>query len=298
MSLVEFDAASFDLAKPARIHHNLSDHPLLTVPELTRLCERLPSDLIRYHSGRLQPGTDFDHAHLDHATGLSLRETMDHIETAGSFVQINHVELDRAYGELVRACLEGIRDSLRVPKNGFSDRYGWIFVSSPRSVTPFHIDHNQNFLLQVRGKKRVHVWDPADRTVLPERALESFHAEGWLKEINYRDEFRPRSLKCDLVAGDGVYMPFTSPHMVENGPEVSITLSVTFTTSAARRSSLVYIANQRMRRLGFHPVPFGQSPARDSLKQMGMTFYRTGRRVLGSMGLSRGSTQGAQSRYG
>ena len=70
MSFVQFDAASFDLAKPARIHHHLSDHPLLTVPELTKLCERLPRDLIRYHSGRLSPAADFDHVHLDHANGL------------------------------------------------------------------------------------------------------------------------------------------------------------------------------------------------------------------------------------
>ena len=43
---------------------------------------------------------------------------------------------------------------------------GFIFVSSPGSVTPYHIDPERNFLLQVRGNKTMHMFDGSDRSLL------------------------------------------------------------------------------------------------------------------------------------
>ena len=37
-----------------------------------------------------------------------------------------------------------------------------IFVSSPGAVTPFHMDHEHNFILQIRGNKKLYTWDPMD----------------------------------------------------------------------------------------------------------------------------------------
>jgi len=38
----------------------------------------------------------------------------------------------------------------------------FIFVSSPEAVTPLHMDPEHNFLLQVRGLKTLHLFDPND----------------------------------------------------------------------------------------------------------------------------------------
>ena len=41
-------------------------------------------------------------------------------------------------------------------------RAGWIFVTSPHTITPFHMDKEHNFILQIKGNKRLYVWEPDD----------------------------------------------------------------------------------------------------------------------------------------
>src|SRR5262249_40893145 len=146
---------------------------------------------------------------------------------------------------------------------GMCYRAGWIFVSSPNAVTPFHIDHEHNFILQIRGTKKLHTWDPFDRSIVTERAQELFHSSHSRELIVWRDEFLGKARVFDLVPGLGGYMPSTTPHMVENGPEVSITMSFTYYTDATRRRELLYRTNVALRRLGLSPRPIGASPARD-----------------------------------
>ncbi len=40
-----------------------------------------------------------------------------------------------------------------------------MFLASPQSITPFHLDHEQNFLCHIRGPKTFYVWDHRDRDV-------------------------------------------------------------------------------------------------------------------------------------
>src|SRR5215813_3710147 len=58
---------------------------------------------------------------------------------------------------------------------GMCYRAGWIFVSSPNAVTPFHMDHEHNFIMQIRGTKRLYTWEPFDRETVSERGQELFH---------------------------------------------------------------------------------------------------------------------------
>ena len=145
-------------------------------------------------------------------------------------------------------------------------RAGWIFVSSPNTVTPFHIDHEHNFILQIRGKKRLYTWEPFDREVVSERAQELFHDEHSRERIGWNESFRSRARIFDLVPGMGGYMPSTSPHLVENGDEPSITISFTYYTDATRRREMLYRGNARLRRMGLSPRPVGSSVLRDRVK--------------------------------
>jgi len=63
----------------------------------------------------------------------------------------------------------------------------------------------------------------------------------------------------------GAYMPSTSPHMVENGPDPSVTISFTYYTDSTRRNSALHSAHQRMRGLGLSPSRVGDRPALDAL---------------------------------
>jgi hypothetical protein len=181
-------------------------------------------------------------------------------------VQINHIEKDAMYRELVDVVLDGVEQELAPVHGRLLDREGWIFVSSPGAVTPYHMDHHANFLLQVHGEKVVHVWNPADRSVVPEEVLESFHAHYSLKDVKYRDEYAAKSYAAKVRPGVGVFMPYTAPHMVQNHGETSITLSISFSTARDHRAALVHIANHVLRRIGLAPSPGGRSDVKDRLK--------------------------------
>jgi hypothetical protein len=159
-------------------------------------------------------------------------------------------------------------------------RAGWIFVSSPGAVTPFHMDHEHNFILQIRGKKRLYTWDPFDRVVVSERAQELFHDQHSRELVVWSEDFRKRARVFDLEPGLGGYMPSTSPHMVENGDGPSITISFTYYTDATRQRELVYRGNARLRRLGLHPTPVGASPSRDRVKRAVLGGYTQAKNLV------------------
>jgi len=144
-------------------------------------------------------------------------------------------------------------------------RAGWIFVTSPRTITPFHMDKEHNFILQIQGKKRLYVWEPDDIEVLSEEARDLFHATHSRDLVAWREESRKRAHVFELKPGMGAYMPSTSPHLVENLDGPSITASFTYYTNATRRNARLHTLHQRMRGWGMTPSPVGARPALDAV---------------------------------
>jgi hypothetical protein len=177
-----------------------------------------------------------------------------------------NVQADPVYRALIGEVLDGVRPVVDRRDPGMCYRAGWIFVSSPGAVTPFHIDHEHNFILQIRGSKRLYTWDPFDRVVVSERGQELFHDQHSRELVVWNEAWRARARVFDITPGLGGYMPSTTPHMVENGPEPSVTISFTYYTDATRERELLYRGNARLRRLGLAPHPVGASPPRDRMK--------------------------------
>ena len=48
-------------------------------------------------------------------------------------------------------------------------------MTSPNATTPYHIDHEPNFLMQVHGEKDICLFDQNDREVLSEADIERFY---------------------------------------------------------------------------------------------------------------------------
>src|SRR3954462_14057529 len=97
------------------------------------------------------------------------------------------------------------------------------------------MDHEHNFILQIRGGKPLHVWEPLDRQVVTEESLELFHATGSRDKGVYQEAFEARAHAFEVEPGMGGYMPTTSPHWVKNGSGVSVTASFTYYTRAQYR---------------------------------------------------------------
>jgi hypothetical protein len=150
-------------------------------------------------------------------------------------------------------------------------------ISSPQSVTPYHMDREMNFLLQVQGRKLVHLWDPADRSVLSEEELEYFFAWHSTKAMRYREEIQSKAMVYELTPGMGVHHPSTAPHWVKNGDAVSISFSITYRSAASNRRDLVYRTNYLLRRTGIKPRPFGHSRSIDSIKHVAFKGYSAAR---------------------
>lgn len=264
-SLIEFDPNEFDPWRIQPIHHRLTNHPLLQMPQLQALAGRLEAmGSIRTHGNDATAGTPFNEATRLHPNRRSAAETLTGIDAAKAFLSLLNVQIDPIYRELVGNVLDNVRPLVEPRDPGMCYRGGWIFVSSPRTVTPFHFDKEHNFLLQIRGTKRVYVWDVDDTVVASELARDRFHQCHERKLLVWDEAFRERAHVFELRPGEGAYMPSTCPHMVENGDEPSVTMSFTYYTDATRRNALLHKAHAMLRERGFTPPPVGASPLLDA----------------------------------
>jgi hypothetical protein len=132
-------------------------------------------------------------------------------------------------------------------------------------TTPYHIDHESNFLFQIRGSKHISLHEPDDRDVVPDDQLERFYT-GDFEAAEYRPELQSRGTVFHLVPGTVVHHPPLAPHWVHNGNDVSVSVSVGFSLRPLDRRARVYQINHYLRRAGLTPTPPGRSTLRDSLK--------------------------------
>jgi hypothetical protein len=195
---------------------------------------------------------------------------------------------------LIQELFRSVASKIEAVDPGARDVFGWCFISSPGAVTPYHMDHETNFLLQVRGSKTVSVWDPTNRAVLSEEELEAFHSEWSLDKVKWRPEFEAHAKRVEAKPGDGVFMPFTAPHAVKNHDAVSITLSMTFMSERDDVEQKAFAGNRRLRVLGLKPMPVGQSLTRDRVVGKALDLYSKGRDLVRGL---RGGNAKVQSRY-
>jgi len=273
---IELNPSTFDPWRIQTLTHRLSDHPLLQIDSLVELGKRQEArKLVRTHSDQATAGTSFAEAPRLHPNTKSAGDTLARMAEARAWMSLLNIQADPIYRAFIDEVLDEIRPDLDRHDPGMCYRAGWIFVTSPNAVTPFHIDHEHNFIMQIRGTKRLHVWDPLDRSIVSERGQELFHEERSREKVAWQDDFLPKARVLDLAPGMGGYMPSTTPHMVQNGPDVSITISFTYYTDATRRRALLYRGNARLRRLGLNPRPVGESVTRDRTKAALLKAYAT-----------------------
>jgi hypothetical protein len=265
---------TFDPWKIQALTHELSDHPLLQVDALVELGKRQQArKLVRTHTAEATAGTSFAEAPNLHPNPKTAAEMLADIAKAKAWMSLLNVQADPLYRRFIDEILDEVRPAVDRRDPGMCYRAGWIFVSSPGAVTPFHIDHEHNFIMQIRGKKRLYTWDPFDRAIVNERALERFHDQHSRELVTWSEDFRERARVFDLEPGMGGYMPSTTGHMVENGDGPSVTISFTYYTDSTRRNELLYRGNAALRRLGLSPKPIGESATRDAVKGVVLNGY-------------------------
>ena len=253
-----------------KLHHGLVGHPLLAIDALAGLAERMPAASVEYNLGKLPLGVRPEDTP---SNGLTLGETIRTIESNGSWAVLKNVERDAAYGALLDAALAELEPIVDARTGPMLNREAFIFLSSPGSVTPFHMDPEHNILLQIMGEKVMTVFPAGDQELVPAVQSEAFHAGGH-RNLNWRDDFRGRGTAVKLLPGDAIHVPVKAPHFVENGAGVSISLSVTWRSERSVAESELHGLNALLRRRGLPVGRIGAAPERQGARRLAYRIMR------------------------
>jgi len=285
MTYIDFEG-SFDQEKIKRLSHQLANHPLMATQSLAALALRIDPDYVRFHDGERSIGTNMGVMMKTDSTRQRLRKAIDNLHKASAFVQIINVRSDPVYRALLDEVFEEIVAALPPRDRVLLNRDAAAFLASPGSTTPFHLDHEQNFLCHIRGEKTFYVWDHRDRDVVSERALEVFYREGALRDVSYQPELQDKATGFALAPGDCIFMPMGSPHAASTGRSVTVTFSILFNTLTSFELVETYRANHVLRKLGLSPTPVGDSWVRDALKHRTLGAVRRVRDLARGRGLT------------
>lgn len=245
--------------KAARLRHRLAGDPLFSLEALIELARRMPPEAIEYNAGDLQVDQD---PKSTPSNGLSVEETIRRIVDCNSWMALKNVERIPEYAAALDRCLQDIDGPVRAATGAMAKRQGFIFISSPHSVTPFHMDPEHNILLQLQGAKRMYLY-PADPRLVSDEQHERYHAGAAHRNLRRRPEFDALAVSHDLHPGDALYVPVKAPHWVKNGDAPSISFSITWRSRASLDEARLRLANRRVRQLGGRPPAPGAAPVRD-----------------------------------
>lgn len=274
-SLLSADSQAFEThfpLQPFRINHGLVGDPRLELSAILDLVKSLPRDRIEYNSGKVAVSQDAASTPL---VELSPEEVVEKIQTAGAWMVLKRIEHHPDYKALLEEALFSVALAQgygSLEEAGFTDVQGFLFVSSPGSTTPFHIDSEDNFFVQVHGDKQFSIYDNQDRAIASEDMIE--YAITKHRNIRYSDTYEPRAMHNALKPGEGVFVPYLWPHWVKTFETYSISVAITWKTAEVNRRNDLYQVNAMLRDRGFpQPAP-GARPAADAAK---LFAFRTAR---------------------
>jgi hypothetical protein len=247
---------------PHKLRHSLGDHPLMSLEALAKLGEALPVKSVEYNKGDLPVGIDPD---LVPANGLSIGETIRRVEECRSWAVLKNIEQMPEYQALLLGLLAELKPQIEEKTGRMMRPQGFVFVSSPDAVTPYHFDPEHNILLQLRGKKVMTQFPAGDPRFAPDETHEGYHTGGH-RNLVWRDELAAGGTQWSLSPGEALFVPVMAPHHVKNGPEPSISLSITWRSDWSFAEADARAFNGLLRKAGIRPRAPGRFPAQNKAK--------------------------------
>jgi JmjC domain len=200
------------------------------------------------------------------------------LRNANAWLTLLNVEDDPGMAELMNTQL-GQLESAMIAREGtkkgrMHKRVAFVFVSSPNSVTPVHFDIEHSLLMQVSGKKTVSIgrWESD--------AARRHEIDRYWDSSNGRIEaLPPEEAAFTLTPGRAVYIPPGTPHWVHNGPDISLSVTLTYFTAATVRENRIEDFNARLRRRHMKPREPGHSATVDTVKVCALGALVIGQRL-------------------
>lgn len=260
---------------PHPLEHRLLDEPLLAREEVARLGGELGPDGISAERA-VKPliAAPGDARAMTDAESIS-RELLD-LADNDSWFTLLHVERVPRYRDLVDRLLDQLASSCGRSPRELRRRNGFVFASSPGSVTSAHFDIEHSVLLQIAG----------ERTLGFGRFRDDEHRQAevekyWTGSFGRLDAMPETVQEVALRPGTGCYIPPWTPHWLVNGQSPSLSLTVTFFERGNEDESLVQVVNARLDRVGLPTRRFGERPRVDATKAGLMRGVRTVRTWAG-----------------
>ena len=195
----------------------------------------------------------------------TLVENLQEIEHSHSFVMLKRVHREPEYEQILADCICELCDLTGIDiRKRYRDPLMTIMVTSPLRVTPYHMDAEATLLMQMQAVKSIYIFDGNDRDVLPATELERYWT-GDINAVTYKRDLQDRAKTFELAPGGGVFFPVTFPHWVQNGPDVSISVSINFKRVKDNNAD-VYRVNSRLRKMGLSPAEPGKAQLVDRAK--------------------------------
>ncbi len=269
---------------PHEVQHTLATNTLFQLPALAKLAERVAARENPHHpKGDLYFDQGIEDANtkpdLHDQAKADIAELVEEIEKGQTWIILKHIEREPGYREVFESC---ICDILDLTGRNIVKSIKWfeaiLFITSPNRVTKYHIDRECSWLLQIHGDKDIHIFDRADKDVLPDDELEQYWVVNNLSAV-YKPQYESRAMVYHMRPGTGVHSPVNTPHWLQNGNNVSVSLSINFQFHEYAWENL-FKANYYLRRAGLIPTPPGKYPLADRIKSRAYTAVQSMRRSI------------------
>ena len=200
------------------------------------------------------------------------------LHNANAWLTLLMVEDDPGMAEIMNTHLDQLESGM-IAKQGarkgrMRKRVAFVFVSSPNSVTPVHYDIEHSLLMQVSGSKTVSV-GRFENDAVRRHEINRY----WDGSHGRIETLQPEVAAYTMTPGRAVYIPPGTPHWVHNGPDISLSVTLTYFTSATVRENRVESFNAHLRRRNMKPREPGRSTTVDIAKVCALGAWVIGQRL-------------------
>ncbi len=237
---------------PTMLRHSLMGQPLLSVEALAKAATELPPEYVERRIGNAAKGGEFK---MDGSDDANVANVIRSIDTSGNWVMLRFVEQLPAYRELLDRLMDQIGPAIAPSTGPGLTVRGFIFISAPGTLTPFHFDCEYNMLFQIAGDKHFATYHPGPPW-LPFDRHEAYYGAGG-NMLPWNDAYEAEADVHHLQPGDALFVPYASPHWVKAGAEPSISLSITWQSQWSEAVGNAMHVNPLLRRWG---LPTGNMP--------------------------------------
>jgi hypothetical protein len=258
--------------QPAEFAHDLHKDARLSLQAIAGLADRLPRTSVICDTATqplLVPQGGPPRGEL-----FRPGDVIRNIENASAWLTLLNIEADPPYAELMNSMLDQLEPGMIKRQGKMRNRVGFIFVSSPNSVTPAHFDIEHSLLMQVSGSKTVSFGrfeSESSRRHEVKRYWDGSHGR--------IESLPPELASYPLTPGRGVYIPPVAPHWVHNGPAISLSVTLTYFTAASERENMIEAFNGHLRSFHLNPRQAGQSAPVDVVKVTAMRAWGLARHI-------------------